>query len=136
MKKMALDFGDVRIGIATSDILGILASGLETYVRRGLENDLLYISGLIEKLGVDTVVIGLPLNMDGTEGVRAQITKQFGDALLERTQAKIVYEDERLSSVTAENILIEGNMSRQKRKNVIDKLAATIILQGYLDRAK
>jgi putative holliday junction resolvase len=134
MKKMALDLGDVRIGIATSDALGIIASGLETYTRVNEKADILYISNLIETHKVDTVIIGLPINMDGTSGKRVEVTKQFGDKLKQHTTAKVIYQDERLSSVSAEKILIEGNMRREKRKQVIDKLAATIILQSYLDR--
>ena len=136
MKKMALDFGDVRIGVATSDILGMFASGLETYVRKNQKQDIVHIASLIEQHKVDTVVIGLPINMDGSHGKRVEITKAFGEELKKHTTAKIVYEDERLSSVEAEDILISSNMRREKRKAVIDQLAAAIILQGYLDRNK
>ena len=134
MKKMALDYGDIRIGIATSDALGMIASGLETYVRKSEEQDILHIVSLIEQYKIDTVVIGLPLKMDGTEGHRAEVTRAFGEQLQKHTAVKIVYQDERLSSVSAEEILIEGNMRREKRKLVIDQLAAAIILQSYLDR--
>jgi putative Holliday junction resolvase len=134
MKKMALDLGDVRIGIATSDMLNIIATGLETYTRKSLKQDLAYLAGLIKTHQVDTVVIGLPINMDGTHGERVEVTKAFGDALKKHTTANIIYQDERLSSVAAEKLLIEQNMRRQKRKQVIDQLAATIILQSYLDR--
>ena len=131
MKKMALDLGDVRIGIATSDALGIIASGLETYTRVNEEDDILYISKLIETHKVDTVVIGLPINMDGTSGKRVEVTKQFGDKLKQHTTAKVINQDERLTSVSAEKILIEDNMRREKKKQVLDKLEETIILQSY-----
>ncbi len=133
MRKMCLDYGDVRIGIAMSDMLGIIASGLETYTRKDEQTDLEYISKLIKDNSVDTVVIGLPINMDGTSGTRVEVTKAFGEKLGAMTTAKVVYMDERLSSVSAEKLLIEADVRRDKRKQVIDKLAATIILQNYLD---
>lgn len=134
MKKMALDYGDVRIGIATSDMLGMLASGLETYKRVNKEQDILHIVNLIREHKIDTLVIGLPLNMDGTEGTRAELTRAFAEELKKHTTINIVFQDERLSSVEAEQILIEQNVRREKRKDVIDQLAATIILQSYLDK--
>lgn len=133
MRKMCLDYGDVRIGIALSDMLGIIASGLETYIRKDEETDIAHILKLIQDNSVDTVVIGLPINMDGTSGTRAEVTKAFGSKLAEKTTAKVVYLDERLSSVSAEKLLIQADVRRDKRKQVIDKLAATIILQNYLD---
>ncbi len=133
MRKMCLDYGDVRIGIAMSDMLGIIASGLETYTRKDKQSDIEHIVKLIKDNSVDTVVIGLPINMDGTSGERVEVTKAFGAELAQNTTAKIVYLDERLSSVSAEKLLIEADVRRDKRKQVIDKLAATIILQNYLD---
>ena len=133
MRKMCLDYGDVRIGIALSDMLGIIASGLETYTRKDEDTDIEHILKLIQDNSVDTVVIGLPINMDGTSGERAEVTKAFGSKLAEKTTAKVVYLDERLSSVSAEKLLIQADVRRDKRKQVIDKLAATIILQNYLD---
>jgi putative Holliday junction resolvase len=130
---MCLDYGDVRIGIALSDMLGIIASGLETYTRKDEDTDIEHILKLIQDNSVDTVVIGLPINMDGTSGNRVEVTKAFGAKLAENTTAKVVYLDERLSSVSAEKLLIEADVRRDKRKQVIDKLAATIILQNYLD---
>ncbi|PKK96117.1 MAG: Holliday junction resolvase RuvX [Tenericutes bacterium HGW-Tenericutes-4] len=134
MKKMALDLGNVRIGIATSDMLNIIATGLETYTRKSLKEDLIYIANLIKKHNVDTVIIGLPINMDGSHGDRVDVTKTFGEALKNHTTANIIYQDERLTSLEAEEILIGQNMSREKRKKVIDQLAAAIILQSYIDR--
>ena len=133
MRKMCLDYGDVRIGIALSDMLGIIASGLETYTRKDEDTDIQHILKLIQDNSVDTVVIGLPINMDGTSGSRAEVTKAFGSKLAEKTTAKVVYLDERLSSVSAEKLLIQADVRMDKRKQVIDKLAATIILQNYLD---
>ncbi|MEG1536283.1 MAG: Holliday junction resolvase RuvX [Clostridia bacterium] len=133
MKHLSLDLGDARIGIATSDILGIIANGMETYKRCGTANDIEYIAKLVTDNKVDVVVIGLPINMDGTSGTRVDKSKEFGDLLAQKVSAKIAYQDERLTTVTGERMLIEAGVRRDKRKLVIDKIAATIILQTYLD---
>ncbi len=133
MKYLAIDLGDARTGIAVSES-SIIATGLETYKRVELKRDLQYIADLTKQYKIDVVVFGLPLNMDGTEGERVEKTKAFAEQLLPLIDAKIDYEDERLTSVVAEEMLIEGGMRRDKRKKVIDKIAATIILQAYLDR--
>ncbi len=135
MRKIALDIGDVRIGIASSDPMAIIAGGFESYTRKkgDLNADLQYIADYVKKQEADTIVIGLPLNMDGTEGERVVMYREFGAALAEYTTAKIVYQDERLTTVQAERMLISGGVRRDKRKKVIDKVAATIILQSYLD---
>lgn len=133
MRKMALDYGDVRIGIAFSDLLNIIANGYETYTRKGLQEDIEYLAELAKQKEVDTIILGLPINMDGTEGERARVTREFGDLLNQRTQLPIKYLDERLTSASAERMLIEADMRREKRKQVIDKISATIILQNYLD---
>lgn len=132
-KTMALDLGERRIGIALSDLMGIIASGLETYERKGVTQDCEYISKLITKHGVKEIVVGLPKNMDGTSGERVEKTYAFCEVLKTYTDAKIVFYDERLTTVAAEKLLISADVSRQKRKTVIDKLAATIILQDYLN---
>ena len=136
MRKMALDYGEVRIGIAFSDLLNIIANGYETYVRRDLETDLNYLKNLCQEKQVDTIIIGLPINMDGTEGERAVATREFAEKLKEKTNLPIKFLDERLTSVSAEKLLIEADMRREKRKQVIDKISATIILQNYLDMLK
>ena len=137
MKKIiGLDIGKVRIGIATSDILGIIASSYEVYNRRNMYLDVRYMKTLQDKLDSDTFVIGLPLKLDGSEGDSVQMVKDFAEELSKITDAKIIFQDERLSTVSAERILIESNMRREKRKNVIDQVAATIILQNYLDKIK
>ena len=133
MRKMALDYGEVRIGIAFSDILNIIANGYETYTRKNLEADLDYLNKLVKEKEVDTIDLGLPINMDGTEGERAIATRQFGDLLANKTGLVVKYLDERLTSASAERMLIEADMRREKRKQVIDKISATIILQNYLD---
>ena len=133
MRKMALDYGEVRIGIAFSDLLNIIANGYETYTRRGEEDDIKYLCSLAKEREVDTIVLGLPVNMNGSEGERAQATRAFGQKLADASGLTIKYFDERLTSASAERLLIEADMRREKRKQVIDKVSATIILQNYLD---
>lgn len=133
MRHLCIDLGDVRIGLATSDSMGICATGLETYRRVGPDKDLEYIADIVKRENIGRVVIGLPVNMDGTSGERVEKARAFGDALKPLVSAEIVYQDERLSTVAGERLLIEAGMRRDKRKKVIDKIAATIILQTYLD---
>ena len=130
---MGLDYGDVRIGIALSDVTRFLASGFENYTRVNLEKDCQHIAEIISSNNVKVVVLGLPLNMDGSEGVRVEKTKEFAEELKKYTSAEIDFLDERLTSISAEKILISADVSRKKRKQVLDKLSATIILQDYLD---
>ena len=133
MRKLGIDYGDARIGLAISDPLGMFASGLETYKTVSREKDLQYVANVINQNDVDIFVVGLPLNMDGTEGVRVEKTKEFCTQLKPLIKAEIVYNDERLTTVSAEKMLIESNVRREKRKTVIDKLAACLILQSWLD---
>ena len=135
-RTMSLDLGDVRIGIAISDILNIIANGLETYNRQSDEKDVEHIANLVKEHNVKVIVLGLPINMDGTKGERVEKTYAFAEKLKKVVDCKIDYMDERLTTVTAERVLIDGNVRRDKRKQVIDKLAATIILQSYLDMKK
>lgn len=134
-RKIALDVGDVRIGVAVSDLLGITANPRETYVRKkGDTNaDIAYFCEYAKREDADAFVLGLPKNMDGTEGDRAVVTRQFGDMLEETSGLPVLYQDERLTTVSAERMLIDADVRREKRKKVIDKVAATIILQSYLD---
>ena len=130
---MCLDYGDVRIGIAFSDLLKTIASPYDTYTRKTLEQDLDYFYNLAKEQDVDTIVIGLAYNMDGTSGERIVLTKQFGELLKEKTNLPIEYVDERLSSVEAEDVLAQAHIPAIKRKGLIDKIAASIILQNYLN---
>ena len=134
-RKVALDVGDVRIGVAVSDMLGITANPRQTYVRKGktFEDDINYFVKYAKDEDADAFVIGLPMNMDGTEGPRAEVTREFGEALKEASGLQVIYVDERLTTVSAERMLIGADVRREKRKQVIDKVAATIILQSYLD---
>lgn len=134
MKILALDIGTVRIGVATSDIMEIIASAYETYRRKNMAEDVGYIANLVTKLGVGEIVIGLPLKLDGSAGQSVDMARNFGEELAKLVSIPIVYQDERLSTVSAERILIESGMRREKRKDKIDSVAATIILQTYLDK--
>ena len=136
MRKMGLDLGDVRIGIALSDSMCIIASAYETYKRNKEIDDLKYIDKIIKEKDVDVVVVGLPLNMDGTFGDRAAKCKDFADKLAEFTKKKVVLQDERLTTVAAQKLLINSDVRREKRKQVVDKVASAIILQSYLDCIK
>ena len=133
--KIALDVGDVRIGVAVSDLLGITANPRETYVRKknDVDADIAYFCEYAKREDADAFVLGLPKNMDGTEGPRAEVTRQFGDMLEKASGIPVYYQDERLTTVSAERMLIDADVRREKRKKVIDKVAATIILQSYLD---
>ena len=135
-RKIALDVGDVRIGVAVSDLLGITANPRETYVRKkGDTNaDIAYFCEYAKREEADAFVLGLPKNMDGTEGDRAVVTRQFGDMLQEASGLPVLYQDERLTTVSAERMLIDADVRREKRKKVIDAVAACIILQAYLDK--
>lgn len=133
-RKMGLDLGNVNIGIAFSDPLAMFASGFMNYRRQSLEQDLKYIADLSVEKQVDTIVVGLPKNMDGTDGERVQFTYDFCEELKKYTSLPIVYQDERLTTVSAEKLLISADVRREKRKTVIDEVAASIILQSYLDK--
>lgn len=128
---MGIDIGEKRIGIAVSDMLGLTAQGIETYARKG-EGDAAYIAEKAKQLGADTIVAGLPINMNGTEGPSAARVREFMKEV-GVFGPNIVFQDERLSTVSAERTLLEADMSREKRKKVIDKLAAVYILGAYLD---
>jgi putative Holliday junction resolvase len=131
---MGLDVGEKRIGIAISDPMGWTAQGHSTLHRKRLQNDLMLIKEICEEHEVEKIVLGFPLNMNGTVGPKAIEVQTFGDQLQQITGLAIDYWDERLSTVSSERVLIDADVSRKKRKGVIDKLAAVTILQGYLDR--
>ncbi len=129
-----MDIGDVRIGVAISDPLGISTNGIETHLSRGAEADAAYFAEMASSRGAEKILLGLPLNMDGTEGDRAQKVRDFGALLSEKSGLPVEYEDERLTTVEAEEMLIEAGLTRQERKKVIDKVAAEIILRSYLNK--
>lgn len=128
---IALDVGDVRIGIAISDPMGIIAQPLEVYKRVGYGPDSRHMLALCEKYDTKEVLLGLPLNMDGSAGFQAQKVQAFGQQL-EKLGMHVFYQDERLTTVTAEDVLVSGSVSRQNRKLYVDKLAATVILEQWL----
>lgn len=139
MRIMALDVGDKTIGVAVSDELLIAANGITTIERIGIRKDCGKIMDLINSYDVETVVIGLNKKLDGTDSIQTEKVYEFKVMLENKMRSssmqnvKVTYYDERLTTVMAEKVLIEGNVSREKRKKVIDKQAAVIILQGYLD---
>lgn len=134
MRALALDIGDNTIGVAVSDLLGLTAQGVETIRRASNKNDLHRLGELIAQFEADTFVIGLPKNMDGTEGTRCESVRKFAAKLgAAFPGVKQIFWDERLSTVAATRNLIAADLSRKKRKQVIDKMAAVYILQGWLD---
>ena len=134
MRIMALDVGSKRIGVALSDPLKITAQGLQTFQRTTLEEDVKGLWQLIDEHEVSQLVVGLPKNMDGTIGFKAEEVQQFIADLTTERKIEIIWIDERLTTVSAERVLLEADVSRAKRKKVIDKMAAVVILQSYLDR--
>lgn len=133
MRTMGLDVGTRTVGIAVSDALGITAQGLTTLRRTNLKSDLAEMKRLVAEHEVTRLVVGLPLNMDGSEGPRAQASRAFGEAAARATGLPLEYQDERLTTVAAERVLLEADVSRKKRREVIDRLAAQLILQSWLD---
>lgn len=134
MRAMSLDVGTKTIGIATSDLLWMIANGVETIRRTSVERDFTRIAELIKEHDVSTLVVGYPKNMNGTIGERAQICEAFAEELRSRFPVcKVVLWDERLSTVAAEKVLVDADMRRNKRKKIIDMMAAVVILQNYLD---
>lgn len=131
---MALDFGDVRIGIAFSDPLKTISFPYQTYKRVQERKDIIYLSNLAREKSVEKIIVGLPLNMDGTEGNRSNITRSFGDKLEKISGLSIEYVDERLTSIEAEELLINSGVRREKRKAIVDQLAAALILESYLNK--
>ncbi len=129
---VCLDIGDVRIGVAVSDPSGIIASPVEVIRRVGWGPDVRKIKAICDRFQTDRILSGLPLNMDGTEGFQAQKVRDFCRQL-ENAGLRVIFQDERLSTVTAEDALLEGGLSRSGRKQVVDKVAASVILQQWLE---
>lgn len=137
MRIMGLDFGSKTVGVAVSDSLLITAQGLEIVPRKEenkLRRTLARIEELIEEYEVEEIVVGLPKNMNGTEGERVTLTKEFAEKLERRTGLSVILWDERLTTVAADKAMIEAGIRREKRRDYVDKIAAALILQGYLDR--
>lgn len=132
-RKMGIDYGDKRIGIALTDALCIISSPYEVYKNVGQEDALNHICKLAKEFDVDAIAMGLPLNMDGTEGDRALIHRDFGQKLEEQSGIKVYFVDERLTSAEAEEILISSGVRREKRKELIDKISAQLILESFVN---
>lgn len=139
MRKIALDVGDKTVGIALSDALGITAQGLMTLERVGIRKDTGKILDLVKEYDCDTIVIGLPKKLDGSDSIQTEKVYEFRTMLENKMRStgmkniQVVWQDERLTTVMAEKVLIEADVSRKKRKTVIDKQAAVLIMQSYLD---
>tara|TARA_Y100000590_G_scaffold402142_1_gene487602 strand:- start:1801 stop:2274 length:474 start_codon:yes stop_codon:yes gene_type:complete len=133
---LGIDLGTKTIGVALSDSSRLIASPMETIFRKKTNKDIDKIIEMINEHQVSALVLGYPINMDTTEGKRAQSTLSFAKEVEKKIDLPIILWDERLSTVAAEKVLIEADMSREKRKKIIDKMAATYILQGALDRIK
>ncbi len=136
LRLLGLDVGDRRIGVAVSDPTGSLATPIEAYWRRDLPSDVRHIAGLADELGVSGIIVGLPINMNGTEGPQAEKTRSFADALA-AAGLEVTLWDERLSTVEAKRRLIEvGGKRRRRIRELIDAEAAALILETYLDHAR
>ena len=141
MRILGLDVGNKTVGVAVSDPLGVIATGVTTIERVGIRKDTGKVIDYIKEYGCDTVVMGLPLSLDGSDSVQTQNVRDFRTMLENKlkssgplSKVKIEWQDERYSTVEAEEVLIEANMSREDRKKIIDRQAAIVILQRYLDR--
>ena len=133
MRTMAIDFGDQRIGLAVSDLLGMLAGEAWTMEEWNMERAAKRIAEAAKQRDVGTLVLGLPKNMDGTEGPRAEKSRQFREMLIAETGLPVILWDERRTTVDAHRILFESGKNAKKRKKTVDAVAASLILEGYLD---
>lgn len=133
MRILSLDYGSKRIGVAVCDELGMTAQGLATIARKNRRKDLEEIAGFIRTYSVEKIVIGYPIRLDGTEGIQCEKINKFASMLESTFSLPVIKWDETLSTKAAEEILIRANIARKRRKNIVDKLAASLILQGYLD---
>jgi putative holliday junction resolvase len=133
-RTLGLDVGDRRIGIAISDPLGITAAGLETITRKNMQIDVATIADIAKRHHVVEIVIGLPMNMDGSEGEQALKVMAFGKKLAQSTGVPVIYEDERLSTISAIRTLTVQGVKTGHNRDLVDRQAAAIILQKFLDR--
>jgi putative Holliday junction resolvase len=133
LRILALDFGKRRIGLALSDELGITAQGLETFQRNNIREDLQRLAQLISEKNVSLILMGNPLHMSGAEGRQAEHVRDFASRLSARSGVKVEFWDERLTTVAAQRVLKESGISIQKRARAVDRLAAVILLESYLD---
>ena len=134
MRILGLDVGSKTIGVAISDPLGQTAQGITTIKRQSFTKDVEAIKKIYDEYGVDKIVVGLPKNMNGTIGETGEMVQDLCQRIKNEFSPEIVLWDERLTTVAAERAMLEADLSRKKRKKIVDKIAATYILQGYLDR--
>lgn len=138
LRYMGLDLGEKTIGVSVSDELGWTAQGVEV-IRRNLKTpseDLARLESLIKQYNISCIVVGLPKNMDGSIGERARLSQEFAELLRKETGLEVQLWDERLTTMEAERVLISADMRRNKRKQVVDKMASILILQSFLDAKK
>jgi len=133
MRILGFDYGSKRIGVAVCDELGITAQGIATIARKNRTQVINEIAVFIRKYSVEKIVIGYPIRLDGTEGIQCEKIRKFAKILESTFSIPVIKQDETLTTKEAEEILIQANVRREKRKTVVDKIAATLILQGYLD---
>lgn len=133
MRIIGLDLGKKNIGVAVSDPLGFTAQGINTIRRTNKENDIKEIKKFCDEYNAELLLIGLPKNMNGTIGPSGEIAMEFGELCKREIQIEVKFWDERLTTVAAHKAMLEADLSRNKRKKIVDKVAATYILQGYLD---
>jgi putative holliday junction resolvase len=133
---LGLDIGSKRVGIAVSDELGFTAQGLDTLMWKNADALLERIASLVDQYGVSEIVVGMPYNMNGSEGPQAVKIRGLMQLIGDRIAIPVKEWDERLSTVAADRALLEADLSRSKRKKLVDKIAAVLILQGYLDRQR
>ena len=131
---MALDVGNKRIGVALSDELQILAQPLYTIHRKGIERDIEEIVKIINDNNVEEVIVGLPKNMDGTTGFQGEKTIKFAEVLRQSTDRPLIMWDERMTTISARRIMIENDVKQKDKKNLVDTIAAVVILETYLSR--
>lgn len=136
MRILGLDYGSKRIGVAVSDELEIIAQGLATITRKNQKNDLDEIAKVIRTYSAEKIIIGYPIKLDGSEGIQCEKVSRFAKLLEAKLRIPVIKWDETLTTKEAEDILIQAHVRREKRKRVVDKIAATLILQGYLDNRK
>lgn len=134
MRILGLDMGQKTIGVAISDPLGFTAQGIKTIYRKNKEQDIAELKKICEEYSVEKIIVGLPKNMDNSIGFAGDKSLEFTELLKEKLGIEIEMWDERLTTVAAHRAMLEGDLSRTKRKKIVDKIAAIFILQGYLDR--
>ena len=133
MRVLGLDYGSRRIGVAVCDELGMTAQGIATVVRKNRDADLAAIAAFVERFDVERIVVGYPLRLDGSEGIQCEKVNRFIRRLEARLAIPVIRRDETLSTKEAEELLRETGVRREKKREIVDRLAASIILQGYLD---